>query len=406
MPDAQELARRLREARDEAGLTQQQVADWLGVRRPAIAEIEGGSRGVKSKELVRLAALYGRSLSWLVEGEMGVEERIGAALFRAEDEPDPALQREAAKLGKRCGLVAQLERRLGLARRHARMPRYEDPRALDDWSDALAHGKSVAYQERARLGIGESAALRDPWGIVEDAGIRVFPLELGDDHPIDGIFTRLGDGQACVGVNVDKWLFRQVFTVVHEYGHGLMDGDLTGETCDTAKAWQQGPPSRRYANREMRANQFAAVFLVPREALLWFLDSRGKLSRRERAQGLTAVDLVRAQDHFGTSGAMLLWRLQNEDLIDGETRKALRDELDRIGTMNLARSLGYDWQRFAQPFGRARELALQAYAKGQASLGTVAEVFGEGKEAMKDLLDAWEIYQELTEDDVLVGGPA
>ena len=51
------VAGRLRQARAEAGLSQERVAEWLAVRRPAIAEIESGKRAVKSTELVRLADL-------------------------------------------------------------------------------------------------------------------------------------------------------------------------------------------------------------------------------------------------------------------------------------------------------------------------------------------------------------
>lgn len=399
------VAGRLKTARESIGLTQQQVADWLGVRRPAIAEIEAGTRAVKSEELVRLAALYGRSLSWLVEGELGPEDRISAALFRANLKEDPTLHQEAAKLAKRCEIIFDLERKLDARQHRMRTPQYSDPSALDDWSDALEHGKEVAYQERARLGIGESAPLRDPWGIVEDAGIRVFPLELGKDHPIDGIFTRGAEGHACVGVNVEKWVFRQVFTVVHEYGHALLDADVSGEACATSEGWSRS--RSRYANRELRANQFAAVFLVPREALLWFLESRGKLrgaGGRTRAVGLSAVELVRAQDHFGASGEMLLWRLQNEGLIDAAERKRLRDDLNRRGTIAVAKSLGYDLRRFAQPFYRAHETALRAYANGYVSLGVLSEIFGQPKEQMRLRLREWGVEREFQAADALVGG--
>ena len=404
MAPRQDLADRLKRAREDAGLTQQQVADWLEVRRPAIAEIENGDRAVKSSELVRLAALYGRSISWIVEGELHAEDKIAAALFRADTDDDPALHREAASLAKRCAVVFDLERKLK-AEVGSRAPEYADGTALNDWSQAMYHGKRVAYQERARLGIGDHAPLRDPWGVVEDAGVRVFPLGLGDDHAIDGIFTRSAAGQACVGVNVGKWVFRQVFTVVHEYGHALMDADLSGEACATNRGWSQ--KGSRYANRERRANQFAAVFLVPREAVLWFLESRGKLTggpRRPRAAGLSAVELVRAQDHFGASGDMILWRLQNERLIDAAERKRLQEEINRRGTVALARSLGYDFRRFAQPFYRAHEIALRAYAAGEVSLGGVAEIFDLPKEQMRARLQEWGVEQEYEEGDVLVGG--
>lgn len=404
------LEDRLREAREAAGLTQQQVADWLGIRRPSVVEIESGRRAVKSDELAKLAVLYGRSLRWFASGELGAQERIQAALFRANKPDDSTLRREAGVLAKRCQWLGEVERKLGLSRTKRHTPQYADEYALRDRGSALEHGRAVAYQERQRLGLGLTAPLRDPWGIVEDAGLHVFSMRLGSHHgAIDGIFARLDSGHACVGVNTDKWVFRQIFTVVHEYGHALLDADLASEVCATAHAWTIGGERREYANRELRANQFAAVFLAPREAILFYLEGRGKLRSARgwvEVMGLTPVDVVRAQDHFGVSCDMLLWRLQNENLIDAAERRALKDELESHGVGRIAAALGYDWQAKAQPFPRSHEIALRAYQKGWLSLGVLSEVFGHDKAEMMQLLREWSITQEFADDDALVGAPA
>ena len=52
-----ELARRLRAAREAAGLTQDQAASALGIARPGIAQLEKGRRSISGLELDRLAAL-------------------------------------------------------------------------------------------------------------------------------------------------------------------------------------------------------------------------------------------------------------------------------------------------------------------------------------------------------------
>lgn len=399
--ESQAFAARLRQAREQANLTQEQVAEWLRVRRPAIAEIESGKRAVKSTELMKLAELYGKSLKWLVEGSESAEERVAAALFRAGEAETPGLRREVAKLARRCRLIGDLEERLDLTRTHDRLPRYRNDQALHDWSLAMSHGTEVAYQERARLGIGTAAAVNDAWGVLEDAGLHVFGLKLGD-REIDGIYTQLGDGRACVGVNVDKWYFRQVFTVVHEYAHAVMDGDAMAQACVTGRGWDVTRDRSVYHNRELRANQFAAVFLVPKEALFRYLDAR---NRRAHGHGatMTPMDIVRAQDHFGVSAEMLLWRLKNERVIDASQRKELGDHLKRVGVHALARQLGYDWPSRAQPFPRVQELALKAYAKGLVSLGIVAELFDRSKEDMSDLLGTWGVTQEFSADDALVG---
>lgn len=62
-----ELGRRLKNAREAAGLSQEHVAAELGLPRPAISLIETGSRKVDALELARLAKLYGHSLAYFAD---------------------------------------------------------------------------------------------------------------------------------------------------------------------------------------------------------------------------------------------------------------------------------------------------------------------------------------------------
>lgn len=59
------IAGRLREAREQSGLSQGQAAKLVGMHRPTISEIEAGRRRVAAEELVRLADIYGVSIAWL-----------------------------------------------------------------------------------------------------------------------------------------------------------------------------------------------------------------------------------------------------------------------------------------------------------------------------------------------------
>ena len=58
----------LRIARNRSGLTQAQVAQRLGMRRPSISEIERGRRHVKAHELEAMASLYRVSTRFLMYG--------------------------------------------------------------------------------------------------------------------------------------------------------------------------------------------------------------------------------------------------------------------------------------------------------------------------------------------------
>ncbi|EMB2835663.1 helix-turn-helix transcriptional regulator [Pseudomonas aeruginosa] len=66
--DRLQLAERLKEAREYVGLSQDDVANVLGLSRPAVSNIESGSRKVEATELNKLAKLYRKSLDYLMTG--------------------------------------------------------------------------------------------------------------------------------------------------------------------------------------------------------------------------------------------------------------------------------------------------------------------------------------------------
>lgn len=85
--EQEEVARRLRSARETLGLTQEDVASALGIPRTSMIAIEAGKRNVAALELRRLARLYRREVSWLlgegpelIDGDGTADSQ---ALFRA-----------------------------------------------------------------------------------------------------------------------------------------------------------------------------------------------------------------------------------------------------------------------------------------------------------------------------------
>ena len=63
------IAERLRLAREQAGLSQGQVARLLHKHRPTISEIEAGRRRVSAEEVGMFADIYEVSASWLLGRE-------------------------------------------------------------------------------------------------------------------------------------------------------------------------------------------------------------------------------------------------------------------------------------------------------------------------------------------------
>ena len=57
---------RLRNLREDGDLSQQQVADYLGMKQPQYSRYERGLRDVPSDILIRLAGLYGTSVDYIL----------------------------------------------------------------------------------------------------------------------------------------------------------------------------------------------------------------------------------------------------------------------------------------------------------------------------------------------------
>jgi transcriptional regulator with XRE-family HTH domain len=68
------ISERLRWAREQAGLSQGQVAKLLGVHRPTISTIESGERTVKAQEVTFFSETYGVESAWILDGDAAIPE--------------------------------------------------------------------------------------------------------------------------------------------------------------------------------------------------------------------------------------------------------------------------------------------------------------------------------------------
>jgi len=77
-----DIGRRVKEQRERHGMSQQALAGILGVPRPAISEIENGSRRVSAEELVKLSRTFAVSVDYL----LGLESRPEVILEKTPKE--------------------------------------------------------------------------------------------------------------------------------------------------------------------------------------------------------------------------------------------------------------------------------------------------------------------------------
>ena len=360
--DRKELANRLRAARERLGFTQAEVAERLGVHRPTISEIEAGRRGISSDEVSQFARIYATTVGALLRETAPSEEEALHVLFRGGDGLTPAGRAAAHRFLERCRAERELAQLLDAPTTGQVRPGYETGR-LDTKLDAIRQGEQVAADERRRLDLG-SEPIRNIFELIEAQQIHLGPLEEAEGLELDGLYVETEDLGACIAVNPARDFgtgFRSAFTAAHEYAHWilrdvLVEGFTFGPTDDL---------------REVRANAFAATFLMPEQGLRSHFESAGRLRRGVLAQ-LGEGDLVRAMDRFGVSRTALLYRLQNIRLLDPDAAEKLRAAEPDI--RRTARALGLRLRLDWYDAGRLRELAVEAWRRGLISTGRAAEL--------------------------------
>lgn len=63
------LGQRIKELREQCGMSQQKLAEMLGIARPTISQIENGERKIYAEELIKLSKIFNVSLEILVNLE-------------------------------------------------------------------------------------------------------------------------------------------------------------------------------------------------------------------------------------------------------------------------------------------------------------------------------------------------
>jgi len=82
--EQEQLGNRLRESREYLGLSQEFVAEHLGIPRASISAIENGKRKVSSLELKQLARIYKQPSSYFLdEDEFAHDEQSQDVVFSA-----------------------------------------------------------------------------------------------------------------------------------------------------------------------------------------------------------------------------------------------------------------------------------------------------------------------------------
>jgi Zn-dependent peptidase ImmA (M78 family)/transcriptional regulator with XRE-family HTH domain len=275
---------RIAEARSAVALTQEALAEAIGLDRTALSKIETGRRQVDSLELARIAEAVGRPLEWFVTlapqsilswraAELAPTEITGVELLLEDLARDVELLHE----------IGVLE-----------APPGREPIHIESVAEATAAASSV----REELGVSDSPI--DLLDVADRLGIYVFILSIADED-VDGAYLALQSGGVAV-INGDKEPGRRRFTVAHEIGHFVAQDEFAAD-------WTVRNSSD---DRERLMDAFAINLLLPVSAARseWS-DLRGNDTPRDAAITLGIK--------YRLSWSALCAHLRNIDLIESGT---------------------------------------------------------------------------------------
>ncbi len=239
----------LRQARENAKITQAAAAVALDVARTTLVAMEHGQRRPRVDELQKLAVLYGLSLNELLrQDSIRVDLR---PRFRHTGEQSEKLQAAIDLLNRLVQAEVEFEDLLGIQR--VRLDPPERPLLL---GNVGPQAEQDAAELRQWLGLG-IAPVHDIVSLLElQLGARVYVRKL--DPKISGLYAFDERAGACILLNADHPRDRRTQTGAHELGHFIS----TRHAPDTLH-----DGTSETTREERYANTFARCFLTPARAV-------------------------------------------------------------------------------------------------------------------------------------------
>ena len=382
---AQEIGRRLRLARENAGIRQDDAARFIGMSRPTLVSIEKGVRRVRIEELQVLTHHYGVSVNALLRREAVHTDLLPR--FRKLRETDDKHAVEAIQLfNDLIRADVEMENVLGIERRR----NYPPDRGINE-GNVLTLAEKHAQELRAWLGLGPGP-MADIFSVIElGLGIRLYQRRLSSKSKVAGLFTYDETVGACILLNANHPLPRRIQSAAHELGHFY-------GTRNTPEVLEE---DERFLPRDERyANAFGRALLTPaesfEESFRQLKEITGKTTRRlvillsqqynisRQACGLRLEELGLAKK--GTWD----WFEKNGSITEDHVRNVLGEMANQPdpATIDADRPISH----------RMSLMAHVAWKRDLMSEGQLAELLGVDRVELRNIIDQIELEESETDD--------
>lgn len=361
-----DIGERLKTARVDAKLNQDQAADALSISRPTLVSIEKGQRKVKAEELEKLACLYGASIHRLLSSDAVRIDLHGR--FRRVGTHDQEGLDALSLLNRLASASVELERLLGI--RFA--PSYPQEQPITAGS-IERQAEETALGLRHKLGLGV-APISDIISLLEnELGMRVFIHGLPSN--VAGLFAYDPLVGACVLLNAKHPWERRALTAAHEVGH-FMCNRSTVDLVEIDESMS--------ITEERYANAFAYAFLMPPAGV------------RKRFQEIVESDkrftprhLILMAHTFHVSSEAMCRHMERLELLPRGSYDSMRERgFDREFVRGVLGDLAPTAKTAPQNV-RLAQLVSSAYRRELVSEGQLARMLSMDRVDVRQLIDVF-----------------
>lgn len=364
----QVLAQNIRRLRTAKGLSQRALADSAGLSLPSIKNLESAKIEPRMNTIQAIA----RSLEVKLQ-----------VLFMPVHELKSVRFRSNRRIQNRENILADVSRWLvdfnyleSALNEHVKF-KLSGTRNHCDRNNIISCAKAC----REKLNIKPTEPIHDICGLLEDAGVKIYPFPMSSDG-FFGLSIREEDGGPAIVVNI--WdrisVERRIFTAAHELGHLI----LHAEAYDVSQSSED-------KDEEHEADLFASHFLLPNE---------GFEKEWNEAAGLHWVDRVfKVKRIFHVSYKTVLMRLIQNGIADQKIWMRFNHDyqirFNRTLTFKeepagIDSNEPYRLQQFDFYEDRLSRLTRKAVENDTISLSRGAEILHISIREMQDLLSSWE----------------
>jgi Zn-dependent peptidase ImmA (M78 family) len=368
------IGERLRVARENAKLTQEDAAKAIDVARTTLVAMEQGQRRARMSELQRLARAYGTSVNALLRKE-AIHVDLAPRFRKLIDSKDSAAEEAANLMANLAQAEVELENLLGVRR----VQNYPPERPILP-GDVRAQAEHDAMELRQRLGLG-NRPITDIITLLEmEVGVRVYIRKL--DSKISGLFAYDESLGLCMLLNASHPRERRTQSAGHETGHFI-------STRRNAEILHR--QEKETTREERYANAFGRAFLTPARGVIQKFHEVTAGSDR-----LTRRHVIILAHFFGVSREAMVRRLEELNLTKVGTwdwfqaHGKITDEQGRQVLGDLA-PVETEAEEANHPTTlRLNLLAAEAHRQGLLSEGQLARLLQLDRLEVREILDSQE----------------